>query len=72
MAAFVHATVSWLDDPEPGLGERIDLAHRELRALLIESTPTKLARNPGDPTGRPYRRLAKKWEFSILAVFWLH
>jgi hypothetical protein len=40
MAAFVHATVSWLDDPEPGLGERIDLAHRELRALLIESTPT--------------------------------
>jgi AcrR family transcriptional regulator len=40
MAAFVYATVSWLDDPEPGLGERIDLAHRELRALLIESTPT--------------------------------
>lgn len=37
MAAFVHATVSWLDDPEPGLGERLDLACRELKALLAES-----------------------------------
>jgi AcrR family transcriptional regulator len=37
MAAFVHATVSWLDDPEPGLGERLDLAHRELKALLAEN-----------------------------------
>ncbi len=38
MAAFVHATISWLDDPEVGLGERLDLAHRELKALLAEST----------------------------------
>ncbi len=37
MAAFVHATTSWLDDPELGLGERIDLASRELKALLAES-----------------------------------
>ena len=37
MAAFVHATVSWLDDPELGLGERLDLAHRELKAPLAES-----------------------------------
>ena len=34
MAAFVHATISWLDDPGIGLGERIDLASRELEALL--------------------------------------
>ena len=37
MAAFVHATISWLDDPSQGLGERIDLAYRELKALLAES-----------------------------------
>ena len=37
MAAFVHATLTWLDDPEMGLGERIDLAFRELKALLAES-----------------------------------
>lgn len=36
MAAFVQATVSWLDDPEPGLGERLDLVWRELKALLTE------------------------------------
>lgn len=36
MAAFVHATLSWLDDPEVGLGERLDPAFRELRALLAE------------------------------------
>ncbi len=34
MAAFVNATVSWLDDPAIGLGERLDLAYSELRALL--------------------------------------
>lgn len=34
MAAFAHATVAWLDDPEPGLGERVELARRELKALL--------------------------------------
>ncbi len=34
MAAFAQATTAWLGDPEPGLGERIDLAHRELKALL--------------------------------------
>ena len=37
MAAFVHATVSWLDDPGRGLGERLDLAHRELKVLLTEN-----------------------------------
>ncbi len=34
MAAFAHATLAWLDDPEPGLGARLDLARRELRALV--------------------------------------
>ncbi len=37
MAAFVLATVSWLDDPGLGLGERLDLALRELKALLTET-----------------------------------
>jgi AcrR family transcriptional regulator len=37
MAAFAHVTVSWLDDPELGLGERLDLAFRELKALLAKS-----------------------------------
>ena len=36
MAAFVHATIAWLDNPEPGLAERLDLASRELKTLLIE------------------------------------
>ena len=34
MAAFVHATVSWLDNPELGLGERLDLTCRALKALM--------------------------------------
>ena len=37
MAAFVHATVSWLDDPAVGLGKRLDLASSELRALLTDT-----------------------------------
>ena len=37
MAAFVHATVAWLDDPATGLEERLDLACREVKALVAES-----------------------------------
>ena len=37
MAAFVQATISWLDDPGPGLAERLDLAVSELKALLAEA-----------------------------------
>ena len=37
MAAFVHATVAWLDDPDPGVGEHLDLAWCELKALFAES-----------------------------------
>jgi len=37
MAAFAQATLAWLDDPGQGLGERLDLAFRELKALLAES-----------------------------------
>lgn len=36
MAAVVRAIVGWLDDPEPGLEERLDLAAHELKALLAE------------------------------------
>ena len=34
MAAFVQATVAWLDEPDPGLGERLERAFHETRALL--------------------------------------
>ena len=34
MVAFAHATISWLDDPGPGLAKRLDLAAHELKALL--------------------------------------
>ena len=37
MAAFVHATVAWLEDPAVGLGERLDLADRELHTLLART-----------------------------------
>ena len=39
MAAFVHATVSWLDDPGLDLGERLDLASRALTALVTGADP---------------------------------
>ena len=34
MAAFAHATISWLEQAGPGLAERLDLAEQELKALL--------------------------------------
>lgn len=34
MAAFVHATNAWLDESEPGLGERVDAAQQDLLDLL--------------------------------------
>ena len=34
MAAFAHATISWLEQVRPGLPERLDLAEQELKALL--------------------------------------
>jgi hypothetical protein len=37
MAALAHATISWLDDPRPGLRKNLDLAHRELKALLTRN-----------------------------------
>lgn len=36
MAAFVYATVSWLENPVPSIGERLDLAATELQTLLVE------------------------------------
>ena len=36
MAAFAHVTIAWLENPEPGLAERLDLAFHELRALVTE------------------------------------
>lgn len=37
MAAYTHATISWLDDPGLGLSDHLDLAFRELRTLLIKT-----------------------------------
>ena len=34
MAAFAHATISWLEGDEPGLSKRLDSAEQALRALL--------------------------------------
>jgi len=34
MAAFVHATISWLENAETDLGTHLDVAERELKALL--------------------------------------
>ena len=35
VAAFAHATNTWLEDPGPGLEERLDAMSCELRALLV-------------------------------------
>ena len=34
MAAFAHATISWLEQVGPGLAERLDSAEQELKVLL--------------------------------------
>ena len=36
MTAFAYALVCWLNEPEPSLGERLDQAFVEMRALLTE------------------------------------
>ena len=41
VAAFLHAVVSWFDAPERGLSEHLDLAFRELRALLNGESPSR-------------------------------
>lgn len=38
MAVFVHATAAWLNQAEPSLGERLDVALRELKKLVIETS----------------------------------
>ena len=40
MAAFAHATIAWLEHPEPGLRERLDLALRELRMMTDNGRST--------------------------------
>lgn len=40
MAAFALAAVAWLELPGPTLGERLDLAFRELAALVVSAAPT--------------------------------
>ncbi len=42
MGAFVHATLSWLDDPSGGLEERLNHAERELAALFAPGRKSKL------------------------------
>lgn len=36
MIAFAQATIAWLDEPEPSLSERLDMAARDLKALVID------------------------------------
>ena len=36
MVAFVQATLAWLNDPEVSFDDRLELAGRELKALLAE------------------------------------
>ena len=36
MATFTHVTITWLDRPEPGLAELLDVALQDLRALLVQ------------------------------------
>lgn len=38
MAAFVHVTIAWLDDPALELAERLDLVLRGLKSLLTENS----------------------------------
>ncbi len=62
MAALVHATVAWLDDPATALGEHLALARRELGALLAGSTAdppddaTPATGRPGPQARRPSAR----------------
>ena len=37
MAACVHATVAWLEDPAVGLGDRLDRGERELHAMATRA-----------------------------------
>ena len=37
MAAFVHATTSWIRDPTPTFAGRLDLAEHELKRLVVAS-----------------------------------
>lgn len=60
MAAFVEATLAWLDDPEPGLADRLGLVVLELRTLLSEdvgdSGPAGCSVRSGlDPTSKAPR-----------------
>ncbi|WP_251566978.1 TetR/AcrR family transcriptional regulator [Erythrobacter sp. 3-20A1M] len=34
MASFAHATLAWLEDDQPSLAERLDLAERALKSVL--------------------------------------
>ena len=49
MAAFMQATMAWLDDPEVSFGERLERAGRELKALLAE-TSERAESSPADAT----------------------
>ncbi len=44
MAAFAHATIAWLDAPELGLAERLEVVLRDLQQLLAPDL-TRASRN---------------------------
>jgi AcrR family transcriptional regulator len=56
MAAFVYATVSWLEDPAFSLGERLDLAFRELKVMVSDARHLSSGRRAKQTRSRPKAR----------------
>jgi hypothetical protein len=56
MAAFVYATVSWLEDPAFSLGERLDLAFRELKAMVTDARHLSSGRRAKQTRSSPKAR----------------
>jgi len=56
MAAFVYATVSWLEDPAFSLDERLELAFRELKMMVTNARHLSSGRRAKPTRSRPKAR----------------
>ncbi|MGF6852882.1 hypothetical protein [Paraburkholderia sp. CI3] len=56
VAAFVYATVSWLEDPGFSLAERLDLAFRELKVTVTDARHLSPSRRAKQTRSRPKAR----------------